>query len=93
MNMDHGSVDPAKELLDKLGDDLSSVELFHNQAMIAVYIRPEKTKGGIILANETRAEDRFFGEGALTHELLAREIMTQTRVALRQQQPAGGNRA
>jgi transposase len=31
------------------------------------------------LTAETRAEERFFGEGALTHELLAREIVTQNR--------------
>ena len=31
------------------------------------------------LTAEARAEERFFGEGALTHELLAREIVTQNR--------------
>jgi transposase len=31
------------------------------------------------LTAQARPEDRFFGEGALTHELLAREIVTQNR--------------
>jgi transposase len=31
------------------------------------------------LTAEARPEERFFGEGELTHELLAREIMTQQR--------------
>jgi transposase len=37
------------------------------------------------LTAQARPEERFFGEGALTHELLAREIMTQTRFKNRRQ--------
>lgn len=50
--------DPRAEILEKLGD-LSGVELFHNQALLAVYIRPQKTKSGIYLTDETRNEDRY----------------------------------
>lgn len=56
MMMAH-EVDPRQSLLDKLGD-LKDVEVFHNQVICAVYIRPEKTKGGLILSDQTRDEDR-----------------------------------
>lgn len=51
-------VDPKEKLLSDLGD-ISGIELFNNQIMIAVYIRPEKTKGGIIMTDRHRDEDRF----------------------------------
>jgi co-chaperonin GroES (HSP10) len=57
-------VDPAKELLDKLGG-LDGFELFGNQVLIAVYQRPEKTKSGIIFADVTRQEDAFQGKAGL----------------------------
>jgi len=39
-------VEPRAALLDRLGD-LSGVEIFNNQILIAVYTRPEYTAGGI----------------------------------------------
>ena len=51
-------VDPAEKLHKELGD-LSGVELFHNQVQVAVYQRPEKTKSGFILTDQTRGEDRY----------------------------------
>ena len=57
MTMDH-EVDPAGALVKELGD-LSSVEVFNNQMLVAVYIRPQKTKSGIILTSQTTDEDRF----------------------------------
>jgi len=59
MLMDH-SVDPKEEILKALGD-ISQIELFNNLILWAVYIRPEKTKGGIILTDGVRSEDRFQG--------------------------------
>jgi co-chaperonin GroES (HSP10) len=51
-------LEPRLKLLDELGD-LSGIELFHNQLLVAVYIRPEKTKSGLFLAQQTLNEDRF----------------------------------
>lgn len=51
-------VDPKEKILAELGD-ISSVKLLNNNIMIAVYIRPEKTKGGIIINDRVRDEDRF----------------------------------
>lgn len=57
MLMKH-DVDPAKAILDEIGD-ISNVEVFNNQLLVAVYIRPEKTKTGILLPGQTRDEDKF----------------------------------
>jgi len=42
MNMTH-EVDPKKVLLDALGD-IDDYKVFHNEIVVAVYIRPEKTR-------------------------------------------------
>lgn len=57
MIMQHDT-DPANTLKKELGD-LSKVEVFNNQLLVAVYIRPQKTKSGIILTDKTTEEDRF----------------------------------
>lgn len=51
-------VDPKKRILDEIGD-ISKFEVFHNQILVAVYIRPQKTKSGIYLSDKTTDEDRF----------------------------------
>jgi co-chaperonin GroES (HSP10) len=50
-------VDPAEKLRKEIGD-ISNVEIFNNQILVAVYIRPQKTKSGIYLADRTVDEDR-----------------------------------
>jgi len=57
MLMEH-KVDPKDKLLEELGD-LSSVEVFNNQLLVAVYLRPQKTKSGIYLTDNTTDEDRY----------------------------------
>lgn len=57
MVMEHEE-DPANPLLEQAGD-LSSVEVFNNQLLVAVYVRPQKTKSGIILTDKTTDEDRY----------------------------------
>jgi len=57
MPMSHEE-DPKKKLLEELGD-ISNVELFHNQVLLAVYLRPEKTKSGLILTANHLDEDRY----------------------------------
>lgn len=63
LKMQHDT-DPKAELLAQVGD-ISGMELFHNQILVAVYIRPEKTKGGILLINQTRDEDKYQGKVGL----------------------------
>lgn len=57
MIMEH-SVDPQDAILKEIGD-ISQVEVFNNQLLVAVYIRPQKTKSGIYLTDKTTDEDRF----------------------------------
>ena len=49
--------DPKQLLLDKIGP-VDEVELFHNQVLVAVYMAPEKTAGGIIRPETNKDEDR-----------------------------------
>jgi co-chaperonin GroES (HSP10) len=57
MIMEHDT-DPAKKIIAEIGD-LSTVELFNNQILVATYIRPQKTKSGIYLTDKTTDEDRY----------------------------------
>ena len=50
--------DPRAKLRTELGD-LSGIELFHNQVLLAVYIRPQRTKSGLYLTDKHTDEDRF----------------------------------
>lgn len=60
MDMAHDK-DPKTDLLERIGD-LSEFTVMNNQVLVAVYLRPEKTKGGIILTDNTRGEDRYQGK-------------------------------
>lgn len=57
MMMDHEG-DPRQKLLKEVGD-ISDIELFHNQVLLAVYLRPQKTKSGLYLTDKHVDEDRF----------------------------------
>ena len=63
MIMDH-AVDPKQKLLEDIGD-ISSVEIFNNQIRVAVYVRPQKTKSGIYLSDQSREEDKIQGKVGL----------------------------
>lgn len=54
-HMEH-ITDPKEALLQKAGD-LSEIDVFGSDVLLAVYQRPEKTKSGIILTDNSRAED------------------------------------
>lgn len=57
MEMTHDT-DPKDDLLQAIGD-LSDFSVFHNDVIVAVYLRPEKTASGIILPDQHRDEDRY----------------------------------
>ena len=63
MRMEH-SDDPA-ELIRKEMGDINDIEIFHNQVLVAIYIRPEKTKSGLYLSAQTREEDKYQGKVGL----------------------------
>ena len=57
-------IDPKEKLLAAVGD-VSDIEVFHNQVLLAVYIAPERTKGGIIRPQQNVDEDRYQGKCGL----------------------------
>lgn len=63
MIMEHDG-DPKQKILEALGD-LSNIEIFNTQALVAVYIRPQKTKSGLYLSDKTIDEDRYQGKVGL----------------------------
>jgi co-chaperonin GroES (HSP10) len=63
MVMTH-DVDPKEALLKEIGD-IDSVEIFNNQVLCAIYVRPEKTKSGIYLTSASRDEDKIQGKVGL----------------------------
>ena len=63
MAMQHDT-DPKVDLLKKIGD-LSGYTIYNNMLLVALYERPEKTKGGIVLTQTIRAEDKYQGKAAL----------------------------
>ena len=56
MVMEH-QVDPRDAKLAEIGD-VSKFEVFNNQVLCAVYLRPQKTRSGIYLTDNTTDEDR-----------------------------------
>ena len=56
--------DPKRALFDALGD-MSWYEVFHNLVLVASYIRPEKSAGGIIRPERSIQEDRFQGKAGM----------------------------
>ena len=60
MRMKHGG-DPAKELMEKVGD-LSSISLFGPKVLVAIYLRPNVTAGGIFLTDKAIDEDLYQGK-------------------------------
>mgnify|MGYP006269590369 CR=1 FL=1 len=63
MMMQH-DVDPKQDLLDKVGS-LKGVDVFNNAVLVAMYVRPTKTKSGIILTDKYTDEDRIQGKAGL----------------------------
>lgn len=63
MKMEHVT-DPKKDLLGKVGD-IEGWDLFHSDILIAIYQRPKKTAGGILLTDDTVHEEVFQGKVGL----------------------------
>lgn len=61
-------VDPKAELLAKL-PKTGTISAFHNQIVVAVYQRGEKTKSGIIVPNSVRDEDKHQGKVGLVIDI------------------------
>lgn len=56
--------DPAKIILERVGS-LQGFELFGNQILVGVYMRPKQTVSGVHLPDTYRAEDEHQGKAGL----------------------------
>ena len=54
----HHEENPAEKITKEIGD-LSSVQLFNNEILVGIYLRPEKTASGFYLTDKHRDEDRY----------------------------------
>jgi co-chaperonin GroES (HSP10) len=58
--------DPKKALIDQIGElAIQGYELMEDDVLLATFVRPEKTKGGIIITPKAKEEDRFQGKVGL----------------------------
>lgn len=62
--MSQAKHDPKKEILDRIGN-LDGYEIANNELLCAIYMRPEKTAGGIILTANNLKEDIYQGKTLL----------------------------
>lgn len=51
-----------EEIIAAAGPGLDGMDVMSNQILVGIYIRPEKTKGGILLTDATRDEDKWQGK-------------------------------
>ena len=63
MAMQHYS-DPVEEIFDRIGD-LSEFKVPRNLVLVGIYMRPSATKGGILLTDTYREEDKWQGIAGL----------------------------
>lgn len=55
----------AKTAIEEIVGDLSGVEIFGDYVLVATYIRPEKTRGGVLLPDSVKQEDVWQGKAGL----------------------------
>ena len=58
-------LDPKQALFDSVGNLISHVSVGHNRILVATYVQPEQTQGGIYLPDKSLIEDRFQGKVGL----------------------------
>jgi len=56
-DMDH-KVDPKQVLWESVGD-ISKIRFSGYLVVVALYLRPQETKGGMLIADQTRKEDEY----------------------------------
>jgi co-chaperonin GroES (HSP10) len=59
------AADPREAIYMALGHAMDGFEPLGNRVLVATYIQPEKTAGGIILSDRTLLESRFQGKAFL----------------------------
>jgi co-chaperonin GroES (HSP10) len=54
-------VDPKQEIIDRMKPFIDEIHVMGEDVLLGVYMRPEKTKGGLLLAQQSRQEDEYQG--------------------------------
>lgn len=62
------SANPFEEILKKVGD-LADVEVLFNYVLLAAFVKPERTRGGIILTDSSKEEDIWQGKTGMVLKL------------------------
>jgi len=50
------------EIMSGIGPDLDKVTVATNHVLVGIWMRPDKTKGGVLLTQKTRDEDKWQGK-------------------------------
>jgi len=61
---EQASKDPKEALFQAVGS-LDDIEVFHNLVLVATYVPPDRSPGGILYADRKLDEDRFQGKVGL----------------------------
>lgn len=69
--------DPKTALLDALAGAADHIEIFHNAVLVATYIEPEQTQGGVFLPDKALQENRFQGKCGLVLKMGPRAFIDQ----------------
>lgn len=89
MVMEH-AIDPKKKLTEEIGD-LKNVEIFNNQVLLAVYMRPEKTKSGLFMPDSHRDEDRHQSKVGLVLKMGPNAFIDDTNTWFKDVNVEGGD--
>jgi hypothetical protein len=52
----------AEEIRESLGAAIDQIEVFHNQVLVGIYIKPERSAGGVYFTPTTIDEDKWQGK-------------------------------
>lgn len=75
------AADPYKALMDRAGD-LSDYEVFHNLVLVATFIGPSKSAGGIHFVDKKIDEDRWQGKVGLVLKVGPRAFVDEPPAVL-----------
>lgn len=57
--------DPKQAIQDAVGPYVHDIAVLGARVLVGVYVRPDKTRAGIILPDQTKGEDRYQGKVGL----------------------------
>lgn len=63
------TADPKQAIWDNVSEHLNGIQVMGADVLLGIYVRPDKTAGGIILSDKTRGEDVYQGKVAMVLKL------------------------